>query len=329
MNKKDFLHGCHSGVQKAIRRSDIDLLKTTVSTMWAEKEHRDWLKWRTTILAEEECYQMLGELGQFYDTRPGDNESEWMKMLTMLALVDKSKDTESLYFLAGMNDLPEEYYEHPEMKELRNYLKVGLDDPSKIATAMYEDLVEAVPDLTEYERCAMLTMKSRAASDGMMADRFSCLAGMQLIARRRLPEYLISKHVEDAIARYDGRIPQMVNLPWDVFDMHTQVGRIASDVFMKNYSKKYPGMSKEIFENIWFFFESAWNKHDQLVAFDLDRKLTCFDSMRWPIMIEKWVAFGNCSAMEAKKLWNQEMKPQLQKIVLRELDKRSGQLDLP
>jgi len=322
LNEKDFLYGCHSGIQKAIRRSDLDLAKTCFDAMWQEKEHRNWLKWRTTILAEEDCWQMLGELAIFYSSKPGDDEVAWRRMLYQLALVDKSKDTESLMFLAQMPAHETEIEEHPEMKDMRAWLaRIGKDDPSSVAEELWE---YANDGLSDYEKAAARLLKSRLYQGGMLADRLACLGGVLLIKHRGLKLEEIRSHMTDASSRYlteVGRKPKTVNLPWDVFDMHTQVGMVASSVFMKRYAERYPGLDKQTFENAWFYFESAWNKYDRLTA--LKEKPSCFESMWWPILIKKTIVFSDLKPKQVKKLWDTEMSDVMKKLVEWAIEKRS------
>jgi len=326
MNEQDLLYGSHSAIQKAVRRSDLNLAKTAFDAMWAEKEHRNWLKWRTTILAEEDCWQMLGEVAKFYSTKPGDDEKAWRRMIYTLCLVDKSKDPEPLSTLAGIhldNKSLKEQAKHPEMKVMLQFLKkMKPGDPSSITDELMK-WCEGYRELSPYELKAVRLAKSRVNQGGMLADRVACLGAMILITMRGLDEEKITEHVQMAIRERLTEKPKTIPLPWYVFDTHTQVGQMALGVFMKRYAGKYHAkMTRTIVDNIWFFHESAVHEFVNLMPFDKDAKPTCFDSIWWVPLIKVWTAFGDQTPKQAKEHWQNGIRSEIEKLVIWALEKR-------
>jgi hypothetical protein len=76
MKREDELFGARSGIQKAIRRGDIDLAKTCFDLLWSEKSHQTWLKWRITVLVNEESWWLIGELSDFLSLKTAE-EKDW------------------------------------------------------------------------------------------------------------------------------------------------------------------------------------------------------------------------------------------------------------
>jgi hypothetical protein len=53
MDKWGFISGCRSGIQKAVRRGDLDLAKTCFDVLWNSREERSWFKWRLPVIVAE------------------------------------------------------------------------------------------------------------------------------------------------------------------------------------------------------------------------------------------------------------------------------------
>lgn len=330
MNEKDFLYGCHSGVQKAIRRGDLDLAKTCFDAMWKVPQHKNWLKWRMTVLVEEDAWQMIGEFAQFIKgvkelkEDPIAEEKAWRAFLYKLVVVPKSKDTEGLLYTSMLQEPAED--EHPEMDSFRFWF--GADkDPSEIIEDRYDAFIDDC-QLTDYEMAAMKVLRGRVHQGGMLDDRKACLACMLLIASRGLDEQEAKKQVEWGVARWvrnsKRNKPRTVNLPWYVFDMHTAAGKFASSVFMKRKGKEYVGLTKDKFENIWFSFESALIPKDLVKVVPYTReKLTAYDNMWWPIQLKLELPFGGYKPKGVKHLWDSGMRDEVRSIVRWCLDKRA------
>lgn len=91
LSPSDFLYGCRSGIQKAIRRGDLPLAKQCFDALWANKAQRAWLKWRTVAIVQEECSYYLGELAEFLEKK-SDDEREWRRIFYEVTLTLKNKD---------------------------------------------------------------------------------------------------------------------------------------------------------------------------------------------------------------------------------------------
>lgn len=328
MKEGDFLYGCHSGIQKAIRRGDLNLAKTCFDAMWADVEHRNWLKWRMAILVEEEMWYMTGELAEFLHA-DSKEEIDWRRFVYQLVLCPKSKDPEALLYLAQN----EEYtVEHPELAEARVWVNRLKDEPlPSVADELFDEMMGGdqfgFGALTRYELDAARLMKTRTRAGGMVGDKQACLVTMVLIAMRRLDRDAV-KDIVKASTNVTIPKPHTVNLPWYCFDMHTMVGKWASSIFMKRTAPRLKldeELSKEKFEDIWFYFESAVVpiKDLKLVAFSMDRKLHFTESMWWGEIIKQSVPFGKKTAKEVKALWDSKLKREIESLVNWCLEKRA------
>ena len=322
MKEDDLIYGAHSGVQKAVRRGDLDLAKTCFDVMWKIPKHRNWLKWRMTVLVEEDAWQMIGEFAQFLkevkDLKddPALDENAWRKFLYKLVVVPKSKDTEGLMYTSRLKKAEEG--EHKEMSDFRFWFERD-EDPTEIVEDMFDGLVKE-RKLTDYEMAAMKLLKGRIYQGGMLDDRKACLACMLLIVSRGLDEAEAKKMVTWGVKRWVKNSkrakPRTVNLPWYVFDMHTAAGKFASAVFMKKRGKEYVGLTKKKFEDTWFAFESALIPKDLVkVVPYTEGPLTSYDSMWWPMQVKLEVPFGGYTAKGVKELWDNHMREEIRNIV--------------
>jgi len=328
MRQDDLTYGAHSGIQKAIRRGDLDLTKTCLDIMWPVKKERNWLKWRVTVLVEEDVFGMIGELPKFFAKVKGlhgaAEAKTWRKFLYELTLCKKAKDAEALYWAS---ELPEQEDDHEELKEFRFWRGMATS-PVEVAEEMLKDIVDSkYRKLSEYELNAVKLLSSRTKMGGMSADRFACVSGMLLVAMRGLDEEAVEEELSSGFKRWKkekDRKPRTTSLGWYVFDIHTVVGKFASSVFMKRKARKF-GLSKEKLHQIWFDLESAWIPTDlmKLVPYNLDGKLTCFDSMWWPYMVKRDLAYADYSARQVKKLWDTKIRKELKSIVEWCMEKRS------
>lgn len=328
MNELDFLYGCHSGVQKAIRRGDLNLAKTCFDAMWPDSKHRNWLKWRMTVLVEEDVWQMIGEYAQFLKEvklLKGDEKAEeqaWRRFLYELVVVPKSKDTEGLLYVAMKTKAKED--EHEELSSIRYWLNID-GDPAHVVEDLYDELKKK-RRLSSYENDALKVLKSRVYQGGMMGDRQACLACMILVVSRRLNEKEIKKQIGWGVKRWNRlskhKKPRTINLPWYVFDMHTAIGKFALSVFMKK--SKYPGLDRGKFDDIWFDLESAWIPEDLYrEAKYTTGKVSATESMWWPILMDIELRFGGYKPEGVRHLWKSEMKKKIKNIVLWCAQKRS------
>lgn len=322
MKIDDLMYGSHSGIQKAIRRGDLDLAKTCFDLMWSEKQHRSWLQWRFVILVEEEMWWMLGEASKFLKEKESKSPDDWKKFIYKLCLLPKSKDTESLFELSRKGD-----FDHKEMEEMLFWK--GVLDETGMASAS-DELMQDIRDgrygdKSEYELNAVRISKHRANSGGMAGDKTACFATMLLIAMRGLKQDDVEDYISDSLKKKKiARQPRTVELPWYVFDMHTTIGKMAMSIFMKHHAEKFD-IDKDGLDGLWFCLESAKIPPEDLplVKYSDDAKPTAFESMWWPLAVRDEIQFADNSAKQAKALWDSKIGTEIQSIVNWCIEKRS------
>jgi hypothetical protein len=330
MNDDDFLYGCRSGIQKAIRRGDLDLARTAFDTLWKDQKQRSWLKWRMTVLVEEDAWQMIGELAQFLNTvdKEEDEEKAWRRFTYQLVLAPKSKDTEALLYMAMKTK--EQTTEHPELEAMRRCLRSSTE-PSEAGRALMNrwEADGTWKRLSKYEQDAITLLHRRLGLGGMLLDRKACLSCMILVVSRGLNEKIIKASVElglkSWVKKNGKRKPRLVNLDWYVFDMHTVVGKMAMSIFMKNKASKFKGLTKEKLDDIWFYLESAIIP-DALFRpkkYHQEAKLNAFESMWWPMLLDFDLAFGDNSSAAVRRIWEDTMKQEMHNLVDWCLNKRA------
>jgi hypothetical protein len=292
MTDDDLIFGARSGIQKAIRRGDLDLCKTSFDLIWSEKEHRNWLKWRTPVLIGEEAFYFAGEAAKLIKEKSNDEEA-WRKLLYRLTLIRKNKDAGGLEFLGRMAQIPgEENFSRQllwELEQMRAAYAMG-DDPGTAATAMFKEFTEK-NTLTPYELEGMEVLRNRVFAGGMLGDRWMLVASLILMASRPCNKKLIAREEKWGIKRWTTlagkRKPRMMDLPWYVFDMHTQAGKIVLSAFTKHYQDTLKFATKREIEVVWFHMESGLVPDDFQVAVDMDEEsVGCVQSAWWPLATE-------------------------------------------
>lgn len=313
----DILFGAHSGIQKAIRRGDLDLAKTCFDLMWPEKAHQSWLRWRIAILVEEEAWWLVGELAKFLKDRP-ESEKEWRKFIYQLVICRKAKDSGGLFHVAKY--LPN--VDHPEVTAMRKVL-AALDEGisiEEIASETYENVIEA-GDFSDYEKAALSIMRSRANMGGMLGDRICCVATMILIGSRGLDEKEVQKQIAEDFQKFkerSGKRPKKLKeLPWYVYDMHTAKGKWALNIL----AKKQRDISKDELQGLWFHMVSAVIPFDQIVYVKPSPKPSPLKTVWWQMCIKHRLSFGNRPPKENLALWRDNLATQAEKLVLWCLEK--------
>jgi hypothetical protein len=295
MNSDDLLYGSRSGIQKAIRRGDLNLARTCFEILWADKAQRNWLKWRLPVLVAEEAWFFAGELGDFLASEPGDDERAWRKFIYRLTLVTKSKDAHGLYACATL-DFPTELEDNLsrvlawELAQMHKaHLKAG-DDPLTVMRETFSNLDSKV-SFSPYAKRGIQRLVGRAFSGGMIGDKWMILACIFLFASRRVTKSKVLIQEQVGLARWrksngSGK-PKRVNLPWYAFDMHTQLGKIALSIFMKRKAKDFGIATRDDCEEIWFFLESGYVPPElQKEATGDAEKIKCHETFWWPIAVE-------------------------------------------
>jgi len=264
----DLVYGARSGIQKAVRRGDLDLCRTCFDLLWEEKAHRAWLKWRTPVLIAEEAYYFAGEAAPLIQEKSHD-EGAWRKLLYRLTLIPKNKDACGLWDLAGgaaeltseQEALLSRQLTH-ELTQAREVMKES--DPAVAARKLFDGIKKAAVKngVTKYELDGMKVLTDRASAGGMIGDRWILAMAVLLLASRPCSPRIIKKKVRwgiDHWASAHGRsTPIIKSLPWYVFDMHTQVGKIVMSVFLKHHREKFRIKDREELSNVWFLLESGF-----------------------------------------------------------------------
>ena len=317
MKPDDLLYGSRSGIQKAIRRGDLDLAKTCFDLLWSEKEHKNWLKWRMAVLVEEEAWHLLGEWAEFIKDKPTE-ESDWRKFVYRLTVATKSKDAGALWSVANRMKDGDELEEQPEFVTMREYQRRITDgDPGSVADELYEEMVEG---RTTYEAGGLRSMRLRVNQGGMLADRFCCLAAMVLIGKRGLSKKLAVEDMRAGMQKWWNRVgekrkPRTVNLPWYVFDMHTQVGKIVKGIWCRKYLDDYEKLTEQKFANIWFVFASAAMPRDLVNYIEKTEQLLPDETAWWVRNLKEEIQFADWTAKQIARIWRKEMRDDVKGLV--------------
>uniref|UniRef100_A0A6M3M4F2 Uncharacterized protein n=1 Tax=viral metagenome TaxID=1070528 RepID=A0A6M3M4F2_9ZZZZ len=269
--------------------------------MWAEKEHRNWLKWRLSILVIEEAWYFTGELAHFLRTK-SDAEEDWRKFIYRLCLIPKNKDADALW---GLSSTAVE--RTPLLDEVARWKdRIGDGDPSLIADELFEWLVDG-EKLTDYEKDAIRVAKRRVGMGGMLGDKQQCIVTMILIAQYGIAKNVVAQAEIDGLKRWKGGKPKTVNLPWYVFDMHTAVGKMAMGILIKRKAAQFGNIDQEALSKLWFYMESGF----------VPKEMVSDSQAWWPAWREEELAGLPV------KLWEKGMKKEIQSIVNWCLEKRS------
>ncbi len=330
MRDSCYISGCKSGVQKAIRRSDLDLARTCIDGLWPELETRHWLRWRTPILVAEESWYMLGELAKFIDMRSDSDdfgeleEKQWRKFLYQVTLAPKSKDAWALLWLARYTERQED--EHTELDQMRLWWSmVTDDDPTSIVDDMVADF-EQEAEFTPYEIRAIEIVRARMLLGGMLGDRQALLAVLLLIYTRRLRPPSVKKRMDEGFQLYlsnSPRKPRTVNLPWFAMDTHTKAGRMALSAFHKRYAPDW--LSKDDAGLVWFLATSSHVPvgHAHWTAPKAAPKP--WESMWWPIYLrtrlQALAEAKDVSVADLMAWWGNTCAPRLEELVAWALEK--------
>lgn len=330
MKDSDFTYGCRSGIQKAIRRGNLDLAKTCFDALWADKEHQNWLKWRAPILVAEEAWYFGGMLHELVTSDHVDEEKDWRRFIYKLTTAVKNKDACGLYDVSAMlrSEEPPEALnglDSQEVEAMVFWMDEADGNPNGIADEACEACEVGRADISDYEKGALNVFRRRMKSGGMFVDRWLCLAAMVLVVSRGIEKEAVEKAAADGVSHWaaeaGGRKPRTVNLPWYVFDMHTAPGKMALAIFMKNHAKRVRIESKEDFEELWFVRESGFVPNSMVRTAENEDKATFLDTV-WVRLAEREkekLRFGGRST--ADRLWKRSY-PEISSIVRWCLEKR-------
>lgn len=306
-------------MQKSIRRGDLDLCKTSFDLLWNDPKQRQWLKWRIYTLVIEEAFYLSAELYDFLETKTNE-EKDWRKFIYQLCLAPKSKDNVALYSIKKNNY---KYYIDKLSKDSSEAALffssfAGMDfvngDPSKLCDNMLE-FVATVSDVpfTEYEQKSVDICVSRAKMGGMTGDRLMSVVAIFLIKCRGLCKENVDSALKNSVNLWYSSIksrrkPISVDLPWYSFDQHTQVGKIALGIFMKNQAKKFNIASADDIKRLWFWSESAYSPEYLVpVCADTNSPTVYENAYFYDCLSANLSQFGG-DLSEVKKLWDNSVK---------------------
>lgn len=326
--RESVLWAAKSGLQKAIRRSDLSLVKTCFEVLWGTPKGRSWLKWRLPILAEEDVWYMVPEC-QIFLNKYGDIKrhtvvkKEWLKFLFTLALVPKSKDSEPLYYLAVSK------MENPpaEVSGFRKFLaedRKAAATPYDMAKILSHRVFSGDIDLTDYEMEGITLMVKRSQEGGLQSDPWCCLSCIYLIMNRGIGEYEVKETIDKAYRSVKERPVSLNSFPWWVFDQHTALGKKVTQRFpFTDDQRKYANV--HLLRKMMFLFESAYIPRERFNPVELKSGADCFESILWvPYMINELRGRGK-PVKAFKGLWESEYRPKLQNLIEDEM-RRSGML---
>ncbi len=322
----DFLYGSRSGIQKAIRRCDLDLAMTCFDALWSEKSHRNWLMWRAPILCVEDAWQMIGEYAQLKESGSKE-EKDWRKFIYSVTLASKSTDAGGLWVV--VKDQPNLGDIHPEYEAGHAWWSQCNDNPQMVVDELYDACLE-VREYSDYELAALKAMRDRCKMGGMWGDQCMQITGLVLLSARELIQKEVKVDIKKGANKWKARTgrdkPKTVDIPWYCFDMHTQAGKIATSIFMKHKAKKYD-IDKEQFLTIWFYLESSHYPKGTLIwvpKFDYDKKFTVFETGWWLPHLKHILAIGKKTPKQTKKMWKNGMRGDIEGAVNWILEKRAS-----
>lgn len=315
MRQDDFLYGCRSGLQKAVRRGDLQLTKHCFDALWSNKIHRTWLRWRVVALVQEEVSYYLGELAEFFDKKSED-EKDWRRLFYELILTPKNKDGTALLFLARRHY---DKVRHSELSFILPWFKNPMVDPSLIVDDFLKSIF-SIRDFSSYEKRALVMLRKRVDMGGMLGDRQNCLSNMVFVAFRPLVKEEVRKVVDESVESYINEfgtsLKEVKELPWYVMDMHTLVGKTAMKIFIKRRGKKFGIKDEEQLSRLWFAFSSGFVPKDKMNYREVCENVSPFDSV-WEVLNIKTSidGIGKRAAKETYQWWKKIVEPEVKSMV--------------
>lgn len=323
-----YLYGCRSGIQKAIRRRDLDLLHTTFEALWeGPSSFRHWLIWRTPVLVTEDVWYTIGEYAKLWsqavNLTPEEQKPLYKRFLTRLALLPKSRDAGGLLAMAHHYLDSGKEPDHPElvtmMRVVRRIKEAGFRDAADwvqyCLTTANGGLMDSPRKLPPYEQAAVDYLRLRADQQGMFWDMQTYLATMVLIAHRGLVEAEVQELIDQEVEKARASGPhtlKKVPLPWYVFDMHTRVGLGAMRQVAPQYENRVDN-----FKLLWFQMESAKLDRFHPVPYKSTPEPGMLDSIWWVEEVRHTgLRSSVLSPQDVARLWKSEIRPKLKEAVL-------------
>lgn len=269
--------GWKSGVQKALRRGSLPLLKLSFGMLW--ELDKAWLKWRMAILCGEESERFVGMSG-----RISEREDAW-RLLVSMAISPKSKESEGLricsHIILEEGWRAEDFVSGERLFQLKAWMDVQarIDWDGK----HMEEFWSSFQASSSYARETITTCKKRFSRWGMIGDRELMVTVGFLASTTEWTE------PEMAVVPKEGEVESMESLPYYVFDRHTAIGKVVYYRIRKMFPKKKEGDYWG--DDLIFNMQSAFC--DRLAP----------GSFWWPLMLRMLWQKYNKTPQEAERDW--------------------------
>lgn len=340
--KKFIEQGAKAGIGIALRRGDLDLLKTCFDLLWGTDPislTRSWLRWRLPVFVAHDFVYLMGEFVEFSKrmidqqvvVNSKEEERGYRAFLYKLALAKKVRDAPALVGLSvlqGRTVPAEESIIDLEFVSTYSWLHMaqfyemtGLDEAAHdlYAHLMHEKKPPGFFDAGRdpYTKDTVDFLHNMASSAGTHFDRCVALAAMVLWGRRPFPKEKIKAEWKEQVRRLLAEKPakpQTVDLPWYVHDPTTEIGQ--------RVLKKMK--DKGVVSALWLHAETFKIKKDDMQIKPLHHSVrpdVC-DSVWWVPYLQKMLAFEGMTAREAMNLWKTVWRDQVEHSVSMELVKK-------
>lgn len=259
---------------------------------------------------------MVGELAELLNTN-SEAKSDWKRFIFRLCLATKSKDCPGLWSFIHNGGRSR----HPEYKEIEYFRRVAErefeGDYLKLVNQVYVAYMKGTDkrQLDFYEHDAMNVCHNRSLGGGMLNDRYFAFTGMSLLFLRGLDRKAVIADLKNGRERWlkkvnNRRKPKTINLPWFVFDKHTQVGRDSIGEVLSRWNGRRRSRKLNIYEieTMWFYLESVRVGKDMIrVLSEEKNELTALDSMWWLKLIRHKLSFSDeLTPKRCAQIWKEE-----------------------
>ncbi len=327
MNRESYLYGARSGIQKGIRRGDPSLVITCFDALWPHKKHRQWLLWRMPILVTEDAWIMTGEYAKVQSIAKEKSDKEkrdlWRRFVMRLTIALKSRDAGDLWSAKTLQS-------HKESNMAVALYRLADSNTEKPPRGLPFKLYRAFLDehcvpkryvgepVSDYEWDAVRAAYQRSQAGGLSGDPWGCLFAGMLIILRGLNEQAVLNMLQEQQEKVKGTTVGYLNeLPWYCFDMHTRPGKMAINVWNKNYNKGRFSDRKTV-EKMFFWFESTrvgGHVQSERVKVDVQNPTMKQEMWRDVIRTHRIESMSGMPVNEAEALWENEIKAQMKNLV--------------
>lgn len=337
MNENILIEGAKTGLEIAIRRNDLNLLKTCFDILWSSKAtsaSRNWLRWRIRTIVMESAIHMMGEYAAFANrmidkqivVNSKEDERAHRAFLYKLAVSWKNPDAVALQGLCRMqNETPKENC-ICDLEFSKSWWWLRYADEHGLVEAadnLYKYLTHEVwpPGFwnvtdTDYKRHAVSILKGLVTSAGPQRERETALVGMILHGRRLFLQEIVAarwqQRIEEFLKAPDIQKPKIVELPWYVYDPHTSVGSRVLDAFKRK---------REIVSVMWRTCETLKIPKNAMQIEPVSHKTNPDngESIWWLSYLKRVLVSTGMSAREALLEWKENYAQKVEKLVKKEL----------